>query len=243
MRIKFQQKVAFFFCRSACAASVFWSKRGCDQQGQTHATLNPGQKSLPLSMVVFSIPEYYMFSNNLYDKQRKSLCLLLRRLALFIAKAALSLRFNIYALVLSMIFKHRDWESFTWFGFPFCIGNFLFNFKCGCGAPHLQRRHWTAESFYLRGHVAGTGWAGWEMSAWHGLLNSSHNWRKWSQFRQNCRSELMVFLYMCCVCLLLLGWNSCPERNANQELFEIVFASVDVFPYLIDFIWLDELAL
>ena len=53
----------------------------------------------------------------------------------------------------------------------------------------------------------------------------------------------MAFLYMCCVCLLLLGWKSCPERNANQELFEIVFASVDVFPYLIDFIWLDELAL
>ena len=47
-----------FLCRSTCAASAFCSKRGCDQQGQTHATLNHGQKSLPLSMVVFSIPAY-----------------------------------------------------------------------------------------------------------------------------------------------------------------------------------------
>ena len=109
MRIKFQQKVAFFFVAQPAQRPFSDPKEAVtSKQGQTHATLNPGQKSLPLSMVVFSIPEYYMFSNNLYDKQRKSLCLLLRRLALFIAKAALSLRFNIYALVLSMIFKHRD---------------------------------------------------------------------------------------------------------------------------------------
>ena len=51
-----------------------------------------------------------MFSNNLYDKQRKSLCLL-RRLALFIAKAALSLGFNIYALISSMIFTNTGIEK------------------------------------------------------------------------------------------------------------------------------------
>ena len=48
---------------------------------------------------------------------------------------------------------------------------------------------------------------------------------------------------MRCVCLLLLGWKICPERNVNQELFEFDLTSVDAFHYLIDFIWLDELAL
>ena len=49
----------FFPCPSTCAASVFCSKRCCHQHARTHANLNSGQKSPPVSIVLFSIPASY----------------------------------------------------------------------------------------------------------------------------------------------------------------------------------------
>ena len=56
---KFNRKSQFFPCPSACAASVFCSKRCCHQHARTHANLNSGQKSPPVSIVLLSIPASY----------------------------------------------------------------------------------------------------------------------------------------------------------------------------------------
>ena len=56
---KFNRKSHFFPCPSTCAASVFCSKRCCHQHVRTHANLNSGQKSPPVSIVLLSIPASY----------------------------------------------------------------------------------------------------------------------------------------------------------------------------------------
>ena len=56
---KFNRKSQFFPSPSTCAASVFCSKRCCHQHARTHANLNSGQKSPPVSIVLLSIPASY----------------------------------------------------------------------------------------------------------------------------------------------------------------------------------------
>ena len=121
-----------FLCRSTCAASAFCSKRGCDQQGQTHATLNRAEESSIVNGSAFHPCILNVFKQSVRQATKASL-----HTASFGAvycKSGVKLGIQHLRAGLKHDLQTQGLRKFYMVRVPFCIGNFLFNLKCGCGA-------------------------------------------------------------------------------------------------------------